>query len=101
MQLQNQALSKDVARIRRLRDRIEDESKKSPVNQGLVSSLQGELAAVEAKYQGENMMLVNQRAIMTMVGEENMHESFREAVDGEWLGTNRDGLREFGAAFRR
>ena len=101
MQLQNQALSKDIARIRRLRDRIEQESKKSPVNQGLVSSLQGELAAVEAKYQGENMMIVNQRAIMTLVGEENMHESFREATDGEWLGTNRSGLREFGASFRR
>jgi hypothetical protein len=101
MQLQNQALSKDVAKIRRVRDRIEEESKKSPVNQGLISSLQGELAAVEAKYQGENMMLVNQRAIMTMVGEENMHESFREATEGEWLGTNRDGLRQFGAAFRR
>jgi hypothetical protein len=101
MQLQNQALSKDVAKIRRLRDRIEDESKKSPVSQGLISSLQGELTAVEAKYQGENMMLVNQRAIMTMVGEESMHESFREATEGEWLGTNRNGLREFGAAFRR
>ena len=84
MQLQNQALSKDVAKIRRLRDRIEDESKESPVNQGLIVSLQGEVAAVEAKYQGENMMLTNQRAIMTIVGEENMHESFREATDGEW-----------------
>jgi hypothetical protein len=101
MQLQNQALSKDIAKIRRLRDRIEQESKKSPVNQGLVSSLQGELAAVEAKYQGENMMIVNQRAIMTLVGEENMRESFREATDGEWLGTNRTGFREFGASFRR
>jgi hypothetical protein len=101
MQLQNQALSKDVAKIRRLRDRIEDESKKSPVNQGLVSSLQAELTAVEAKYQSENMILVNQRAIMTMVGEENMHESFREAAEGEWVGANRDGLRKFGAAFRR
>jgi hypothetical protein len=101
MQLQNQALSKDIARIRRLRDRIERESQKSPVNQGLISSLQGELAAVEAKHQSENMMLVNQRAIMTLVGEENMQESFREATEGEWIGTNRTGLRQFGAAFRR
>jgi hypothetical protein len=101
MQLQNQALSKDIARIRRLRDRIEAESKKSPVNQGLVSSLQGELAALEAKYQGENMMLTNQRAIMTLVGQENMQESFRDATEGDWIGSNRTGLREFGAAFRR
>ena len=34
MQLQNQALSEDVARIRRLRDKIEAESKKTPANPG-------------------------------------------------------------------
>ena len=73
MQLQNQALSEDVARIRRLRDKIEAESKKSPANQALISSLQGELATVQAKHQGEGMMLANQRAIiMMMVGEENV-----------------------------
>ena len=101
MQLQNQALSEDVARIRRLRDKIEEESKKSPANQALISSLQGELAAVQAKYQGEGMMLANQRAIMMMVGEENVGESFRAAAEGEWVGANRTGLREFGAAFGR
>lgn len=101
MQMQNRALSKDIERVRRLRDRIEEESKKSPVNQGVVGSLQAELAAVEAKHQGENMMLVNQTAIMNLVGAENMDESFVDAVEGDWLGENRRGLREFGASFRR
>jgi hypothetical protein len=47
------------------------------------------------------MMLTNQRAIMTLVGQENTQESFRDATEGEWIGSNRTGLREFGAAFRR
>jgi hypothetical protein len=101
MQMQNRALDKDIKRVRLLRDRIEEESKKSPVNQGAVSSLQAELTAVEAKHQGENMLLVNQRAIMGMVGEENMDESFEEAVDGDWLGDNREGFRNFGRSFSR
>lgn len=101
MQQHNQALNADIKRVERLRRKIEDENKKSPVNQGLVSSLQGELAALQAKQDGERMMLVNQRAIMTLVGEENMTESFLEAVDGEWLGRNRKGFRNFGASFRK
>ena len=101
MQMHNRALTADVARIKRLRDRIEEESKRTPVNQGAVASLQGELSAVEAKYQGENLMLVNQRAIMGLVGQENMDESFREVTDGEWMGRNREGFRNFGLAFTK
>jgi hypothetical protein len=101
MQMQNRALDKDIKRVRLLRDRIEEESKKSPVNQGVVSSLQAELTAVEAKHQGENMLLVNQRAIMGIVGEENTNESFQDAVEGEWLGQNREGFRNFGRSFTR
>ena len=101
MQRHNQALNADIKRVERLRKKIEDENKKSPVNQGLVSSLQAELAALQAKQEGENMMLVNQRAIMTLVGEENMTESFLEAAEGEWLGRNREGFRNFGASFRK
>lgn len=101
MQRHNQALNADIKRVERLRKKIEDENKKSPVNQGLVASLQAELAALQAKQEGERMMLVNQRAIMTLVGEENMTESFLEAVDGEWLGRNRQGFRNFGASFRK
>jgi hypothetical protein len=101
MQLHNSALTRDVAKIERLRNKIEEESKKTPVNQGLVMALQAELSAVEAKYHGESMVLVNQRAIMNLVGQENMTESFREATDGEWVGRNRDGIREFGRSFTR
>jgi hypothetical protein len=101
MQSHNRALSKDTERVRRLRDRIEEESKKEPANQGTISSLQGELAAIQAKHEGENMMMVNQNAIMTLVGAENMDESFLEAVDGDWMGENRRGFREFGRSFSK
>ena len=101
MQLQNQALSEDVARIRRLRDKIEEESKKSPANQALISSLQGELAAVQAKYQGEGKDAGEPAGHHDDGGEENVGESFRAAAEGAWVGANRTGLREFGAAFGR
>lgn len=101
MQVQNRALTKDIVRIKRLRDRIEEENKKTPINQGLIMSLQGELAAVQAKYEGENLILVNQRAIMGLVGQENMDESFREATEGDWLGRNREGFRNFGRSFTK
>jgi hypothetical protein len=101
MQSHNRALSKDTERVRRLRDRIEEESKKEPANQGTISSLQGELAAIQAKHEGENMMMVNQNAIMNLVGAENMDESFLEAVDGDWMGDNRRGFREFGRSFSK
>jgi hypothetical protein len=101
MQLHNRALTNDISRIKRIRDRIEEENKKTPVNQGLIMSLQGELAAVQAKYEGENMILVNQRAIMGLVGRENMDESFREATDGDWVGRNREGFRNFGRSFTK
>jgi hypothetical protein len=101
MQAQNQALTEDIQRIKRLRDRIELESKKSPVNQGLISSLQAEVGAVEAKHQGENILLANQRAIMTLVGEENTHRSFEDAAEGEWMGQGRRAFIDFGAGFTR
>jgi hypothetical protein len=100
MQRHDQALNAAIKRVERLRKKVEDENKKFPVNQGLVSSLQADLPAPQAKQEGERMTLVNQRAIITLVGEENMTESFLEAVDGGVAGPNRQGFRNFGASFR-
>jgi hypothetical protein len=101
MQAQNRALIEDVKKIKRLRDAIERESKKTPVNHPRIASLQAELAATEAKYQGENMMLANQRAIMFLVGEDDAYRSYLETTQSEWLDRNNRSVLEFGRGFAR
>jgi hypothetical protein len=101
MQAQNLALIEDVSRMRRLRDAIEAENKKSPVNQALVTSLQAELTAIQAKHQGENMVLTNQRAIMFLVGEDEAYDSYLETTRSDWLDDNSRGVIDFGRGFGR
>lgn len=101
MQAQNRALIEDVKKIKRLRDEIEKANKEKPVNQAKVTSLQAELAAVEAKYQGENIMLANQRAIMFLVGEDEAQRSYIETRDNGWIEQNKRGMRELGRGFAR
>jgi hypothetical protein len=104
LQSQNLALMKDVDKIKRLRDEIESENKsaaaaKRPANQALIASLQAELSATEAKYQGENMMLVNQRAIMFLVGSDDAYASFLETTKSDWLEHNNRSVLDFGRGF--
>jgi hypothetical protein len=101
MQAQNRELIEDLKKIKRLRDAIEEETTKSPVNHARITSLQAELAATEAKYQGENMMLVNQRAIMFLVGEDEAYRSYLEATQSDWLDRNNRGVLDFGRGFAR
>jgi hypothetical protein len=106
IQQQNVALIEDVKKIHRLRDAIEDETRKADaekraVNQTLIMSLQAEIAATEAKYQAESTILKNQQAIMFMVGDDDAYRSFVETTRSEWLDRNRDGMRAFGQGFAR
>lgn len=101
MQSQNRALIEDVKKIQRLRDAIQAESAKSPVNQARVTSLQAELSATEAKYQGENLMLRNQQAIMFLVGEDDAYESYLEVSRSDWLDQNSTSVLDFGRGLAR
>jgi hypothetical protein len=101
LQQQNDRLTNDVKKITKLRKKIEDESKKSPVNGAAISAWQGELAALEGRWSEEKEMVVNQRALMFMVGEENMHELFYEMADGDWVHQRRQGFENFGRELTR
>lgn len=101
MQMQNKAVSDDVKKIKRLRDTIEKENRNSPVNQGKIASLQAEIAAVEARYKGEDLMLKNQQAIIFLVGEDEAQRAYLETRDRGWIVSNNGRLRAFGPAMSR
>jgi hypothetical protein len=101
MQSQNKAVSEDVKKIKRLRDAIEQENHNRPVNQGKIASLQAEIAAVEARYQGEDLMLKNQQAIIFLVGEDEAQRAYLETRDRGWIIQNDTRLRAFGPAMSR
>jgi hypothetical protein len=98
MQMQNQAVSNDVKKIKRLRDAIEAENLKKPVNQAKITSLQAEIAATEARYKGEDLMLKNQQAIIFLVGEDEAQRAYVETRDRGWIIDNNARLRAFGPA---
>ena len=105
MQSQNAALTKDITKMKALRDAIEAENKAAdsenrPVNQGLVTSLQAELQALEAKYKGQELMLKNQQALMFMVGAEDAQRVYLETRDQGWVKANSSRIRDFGKGLR-
>ena len=101
MQMQNKAVSDDVAKIKRLRDAIELENKSSPPSQAKIASLQAEIAAVEARYKGEDLMLKNQQAIIFLVGEDEAQRAYLETRDRGWIIQNNKSLMDIGAAMSR
>jgi hypothetical protein len=106
MQSQNVALTQDVAKIKALRDAIEAENKNptgkdGTVNQAKIATLQSELQATEAKYQGEGLQLANQRAIMFMVGQDDAQRVYLETRDRGWVNSNNAQLRTLGQAITR
>lgn len=101
MQMQNKAVSADVQKIKRLRDAIQAENKKSPVNQAKIASLQAEIAATEARYKGEDLMLKNQQAIIFLVGEDEAQRAYLETRDRGWIIQNSTRLQALGSAMGR
>jgi hypothetical protein len=94
-------VSDDVAKIKRLRDAIELENKSSPPSQAKIASLQAEIAAVEARYKGEDLMLKNQQAIIFLVGEDEAQRAYLETRDRGWIIQNNKSLMDIGAAMSR
>jgi hypothetical protein len=71
------------------------------VNQGKIASLQSELQATEAKYQGEGLQLANQRAIIFMVGQDDAQRVYLETRDRGWVNSNNAEIRKLGQAITR
>ena len=101
MQMQNRALTEDVKKIKRLRDAIEAENKHKPVNQAKLTSLQAEIAAVEAKYKGQELILRNQQAIVFLVGEDEAQRVYLETRDRGWMNNNSRRIGALGPAMAR
>ena len=101
MQNHNAALTKDLGRLKKLRDQVEAENKKSPVNQAAVAALQAEIQAIEAKHQGEGLQMANQRAIIYMVGQDEAQKTFLEQRDRGWVDSNNKQIRGLADAITR
>lgn len=101
MQSENQQLIDDVRKIERIHKEIEKENRKAPVNHAKIATLQAELAALQARSFGQNVMLTNQRAIMFLVGEDEAQRVYRETIDSDWLDGNARAMREFGKGFAK
>lgn len=106
MQAQNAQLIEDTRRIGELRGKVARENteaaaQKRPVNQARIASLQAEIAAVEARYKGQEMMLKNQQAIMNLVGEDNAYWHYLETSRSDWLERNTQAVGVFGHGFAR
>jgi hypothetical protein len=103
----NKALTEDIKRVRRLRDEIqkanEDKVSGKPVDTAKVQALQAELVALEAKMEGESLMVTNQRILMGLAGDDEAHNEFMRMVQDRrsWSASDAARLREFGMGFSR
>jgi hypothetical protein len=106
MQVHNQALTTDIAKIKALRDQIEAENEhptgsNGTVNTAKIASLQAEIQALEAKHQGEGIQMANQRAIMFMVGQDDAQRVYLETRDRGWIDSNNQNIRALGQAITK
>jgi hypothetical protein len=106
MQRQNKQLIDDVKKIKSAREAMADEHRlaglqRRPVNTAKVSALQSEIAAIEAKYQGENLVLRNQQAIMFLVGDDEAQRFYEDTLERGWIQQNRTGMRDIGRGFAK
>lgn len=101
MQAQNRQLIEDVAKTKRIHEAIKEENRRTPVNHGKIASLQAELAALQTRSHGEQIMLTNQRAIMFLVGEDDAQRVYVETMESDWLDGNSQAMKKFGRGFAR
>ena len=101
MQRHNDQLTKDIARLKELRKKIQEENQKSPVNQAAVAALQAEIQVTEAKHQGEGLQMANQRAIIYLGGQDEAQKSFLEQRDRGWVNSNNKKIRGLADAITR
>lgn len=101
LKAENQNLIEDVKKIKRIKTSIQDINQAPTVDATKLASLQAELEATEAKFEGNSMILKNQQAIMFLVGEGDAQKSFEEVLNRSWMGDNTRALRQLGAQFSR
>jgi len=100
-QLENKDLIEDVKKIKRIKMDIQTINQAQPVDVAKLASLQAELQATEAKFQGNSLILKNQQAIMFLMGENDAQKAFEATIDRGWIRGNTRGLKDLGARFTR
>lgn len=98
---ENKDLIEDVKKIKRIKTDIQEINKANPVDATKLASLQAELAATQAKFGGNDMILKNQQAIMFLMGENDAQRAFEETIDRGWMVNNTQGLKTLGATLSR
>jgi hypothetical protein len=106
MQHQNRQLIDDVKHVKDCKEQIAAEHKaadlaKRPVNQAKIGALEADIAATQAKYHGEDLMLRNQQAIMFLVGDDEAQRFYLETLDRGWLEQNHQRMNDFGRGLAR
>jgi len=100
-QTENKDLIEDVKKIKRIKMDIQTINQTPPVDVAKLTSLQAELTATEAKFQGNSLILKNQQAIMFLMGENDAQKAFEATIDRGWIRGNTRGLKDLGARFTR
>jgi hypothetical protein len=98
---ENKELIEDVKKIKRIKHDIQEINKADTVDTAKVASLQAELGATEAKFEGNRLILKNQQAIMFLMGENDAQKAFIETIDRGWMRGNTRALKAIGARFSR
>ena len=98
---ENKDLIEDVKKIKRIKTDIQEINQTTPVDATKLASLQAELTATEAKFQGNSLILKNQQSIMFLMGENDAQKAFEEVIDRGWIRGNTNALRKMGAEFSR
>ena len=94
---ENKDLIEDVKKIKRIKHDLQVVNQASPVDAAKLASLQAELQATEAKFQGNTLILKNQQAIMFLMGENDAQAAFVDTIDRGWIRGNSRGLKDLGA----
>lgn len=81
MKAANKDLMANVGKLKELHNKIQIASMASPADSATIAACQAEIAAIEAKYHGESIVLKNQQAIMFLVGEKDMLKAYQNQMD--------------------
>jgi hypothetical protein len=98
---ENKDLIEDVKKIKRIKTDIQTINQAPVVDATKLASLQAELTATEAKFEGNSLILKNQQSIMFLMGENDAQRAFEEVIDRGWMRGNTHALRQMGAQFSR
>jgi|GEM_PF-1690486 hypothetical protein len=98
---ENKELIEDVKKIKRIKTDIQTINQEPTVDATKLASLQAELTATQAKFEGNSLILKNQQAIMFLLGENDAQRAFEDVISRSWVWDNTRALRQLGAQFSR